>query len=197
MEKLSIKFAIEDGYNVIAPERKTEGSAGWDFHIPEFTSSFIQAFEANTQKIAKKEEEACDKLRQLEWPSNKFPYIEASTDPDPVLVIPPQSRAIIPSGIRLSIPEGYVVEAANRGGLSSLYGLVHGACIIDQDYTGMVFLSVINTGNTPVVLAENQSLIQVLVRKVEDCNFTQIDISEITARNTERGEGCLGHTDKK
>ena len=39
-----VKFFIEPGYNVKAPERDY-GNAGIDFFIPEYSESFVDAFE--------------------------------------------------------------------------------------------------------------------------------------------------------
>jgi len=204
IRKVNLLWAREPGFEVKAPERKTEGAAGWDLHIPVFNQAFLDAFLPLNRRII--DLEAACALRSAVMADEESPafapacaYIESNAVDEGRLVIPPGARAIIPSGLRFAIPDHWMLEGANRGSVASIQGIVHGAHVIDCDFRGMVFLSVINTSNTPKVLAGGSSLLQVLVREVPVVTMTETEFSSLYlhAKTSARGEGSLGSTDKK
>ena len=58
----------------------------------------------------------------------------------------PGERAIIPSGIKVRIPEDHTLIAFNKSSIATKEGLQVGACVIDENYTGEISLDVFNTG---------------------------------------------------
>jgi len=185
---IQITYAVEPGFIVKAPEQKTAGAAGYDLHIPQFTDEFINAFAKMNKKILEQDVPPADKVSYID--KNKV-YLAGNS-----IILPPHSRAIVPSGLRFNIPNRYMLEGANRGSVSSLQGIIHGAHIIDCDYFGMVFMSIINTGVVAKELKEGASLLQVLVREVPPSTLIEVPINDLykDREQTARGEGALGST---
>ena len=65
------------------------------------------------------------------------------------VVLKPLQRALIPTGLFLSIPKGFEVQVRARSGLAIKNGisLVNGIGTIDSDYRGEVKIILINLGN--------------------------------------------------
>lgn len=177
-----LRYKIAEGFKVKKPEQKTKGSAGIDLHIPEFTEAFRKIFDELNKKIAYQEDPISSVLLTF-GPAN-------------TLTLPAHSRCIVPSGLYFDIPEGWMLEGANRGSISSLQGVIHGAHIIDSDYQGMVFMSIINTSNSSKSFLANSALLQVLFREAPAVTLEEIEGDLYADKKSERGEGALGSTNK-
>ena len=99
--------------------------------------------------------------------------------------------AIIPSGIRVKIPEGYALIAFNKSGVAKK-GLSIGACVVDEDYTGEIHLHVYNRGLNSVRLVPGQKLVQFILIPVCYANLEEDE--KLSFRPTERGSGAFGST---
>ena len=173
-----IKFFIEPGYDVKAPTRDY-GNAGVDFFIPNLTEEFAKAFEAKN------------------IPENAV----FTTDGfgGPMIRIQPHGRVNIPSGIRSFISPNVALEAHNKSGIATKYGLVFGASTVDANYQGIIHISLINTTDKAIELPLGMKVVQFIPRL--------IDISPIEVYNnmsfdefykdfefSNRGEGAFGST---
>jgi dUTP pyrophosphatase len=61
------------------------------------------------------------------------------------VVIPPQSRAIVSTGISVEIPEGFYGRIAPRSGLAAKHGIDVLAGVCDSSYRGEIKVVLINT----------------------------------------------------
>lgn len=106
--------------------------------------------------------------------------------------IQPGERRKIPTGIAISLPEGYEAQIRPRSGLAIHQGvtLLNSPGTIDADYRGEIALIVINHGNTPFVVQRGMRLAQMVVQKV--CQAQWIESSSLD--ETSRGSGGFGHT---
>lgn len=172
-----IKFFIEPGYDVKAPERDN-GNAGVDFFIPNYSDTFVNAFkEKNTANNA-----------VFDMHNGEF-----------VIKIMPHGRANIPSGIRSYISKNVALEAQNKSGIATKYGIVYGASVVDANYQGIIHISLINTTGQPVFLPLGMKAVQFLPRlidisPIEVC--TNMSFEEFYAgfEFSNRGEGAFGST---
>jgi dUTPase len=179
-----IKFFIEPGYDVKAPEREY-GNAGIDFFIPNHTDAFVKAFnEKNSIKNA-----------ILDFTTSEY-----TTGNTPVIKIMPHGRVNIPSGIRSFIPVNVALEAHNKSGIATKYGLVFGASTVDANYQGIIHISLINTTNEVVYLSLGAKAVQFIPRII-DISPIAIADETITLEEfykdfefTNRGEGAFGST---
>ena len=173
-----IKFFMEPGYDVKAPERDF-GNAGIDFFIPKHTDAFIKAFnEKNSAENA---------------------ILDINSEGQSVIKIMPHGRANIPSGIRSFIPANVALEAQNKSGIASKYGLVYGASVVDANYQGIIHISLINTTDQSVDLPLGMKAVQFLPRlidisPIEVYNNMSLDEFYKDFKFSNRGEGAFGST---
>ena len=173
-----IKFFVEPGYDVKAPEREY-GNAGIDFFIPNYTKIFEDAFtEKNTPNNAR---------------------FETDKDGNYVITIMPSGRANIPAGIRSYISNNVALEAQNKSGIATKFGLVYGASVVDANYQGIIHISLINTTDKHISLPLGTKAVQFIPRlidisPIEVFNDMSIDEFYKDFEFTNRGEGAFGST---
>ena len=108
------------------------------------------------------------------------------------VTLAPGQRALIPTGLRLAIPEGYEVQIRPRSGLA----LKHGICVpnspgtIDSDYRGPLGVILLNTGDAAFHVAHGARIAQMVVAPVVQARFDLVDDLDATAR----GAGGFGST---
>lgn len=116
----------------------------------------------------------------------------AEADRDAGLMLEPGARALIPTGLRMAIPEGYEVQIRPRSGLALKHGisLPNTPGTIDSDYRGEVGVILINLGRDPFVVTHGERIAQMIVAPVLQADFT---LSE-ELDETDRGAGGFGST---
>jgi dUTP pyrophosphatase len=77
--------------------------------------------------------------------------------------IQPGERCMIPTGIAMAIPEGYVGLVRDRSGLAYQEGLTVIGGVIDANYRGEVKVLLLNTSKSPVNIKERDRIAQLLV----------------------------------
>lgn len=104
----------------------------------------------------------------------------------------PFGRALIPTGLYVSIPEGYEGQIRGRSGLALKHGvtLANGIGTIDSDYRGEIKIILINLGDEPFIINNGDRIAQFVLSKYELIEFDEKDSLE----DTVRGEGGFGHT---
>ncbi len=108
------------------------------------------------------------------------------------LVLAPGGRALVPTGLRLAIPEGYEVQIRPRSGLALKHGITlpNSPGTIDSDYRGALGVIVMNAGTEPFTIAHGDRIAQMIVAPVVRATFAQAD----SLPDTVRGEGGFGST---
>ena len=108
------------------------------------------------------------------------------------IVLKPFERALVPTGIAISIPEGYEAQIRPRSGLAIKYGitLLNTPGTIDSDYRGEICLIVINLGNEKFHITNGMRLAQMVV--AEHAALNPVIVEELD--DTIRGAGGFGHT---
>lgn len=101
-------------------------------------------------------------------------------------------RALIPTGIRVEIPEGYEIQIRPRSGLALKQGItvLNTPGTIDADYRGEIQVILINLGNAPFTITPDMRIAQMILAPVVQAEFIPIEALSATAR----GEGGFGHT---
>jgi dUTP pyrophosphatase len=102
-------------------------------------------------------------------------------------------RALIPTGIRVAIPEGYAGFVQPRSGLALRHGvtLANSPGLIDSGFRDELSVIVINTDpDTDFEIRRGDRIAQLVVQKVEQASFSPVaDLPE-----SDRGLGGFGHT---
>jgi dUTP diphosphatase len=105
----------------------------------------------------------------------------------------PGERALVPTGISIALPEGYVGLIHPRSGLAARFGLsiVNAPGTVDAGYRGEVKVMLVNLDPTePVTLHRGDRIAQLLVQRVERASFVEVQSLPASAR----GEGGYGST---
>lgn len=108
------------------------------------------------------------------------------------IVIRPGERKLIPTGIKLRIPEGFEMQVRPRSGLALRYGitLVNSPGTIDSDYRGEIQLILINHSQEPFKLEPYMRIGQLVVSRVYRADFNvSVELEE-----SFRGEEGFGST---
>mgnify|MGYP001312636104 FL=1 len=108
--------------------------------------------------------------------------------------VAPGQSALLQTGIKVSVPEGYMMQVMNKSGVASKKQLVTGACVVDRGYTGEVFINLHNVGKEPRLLEPGMKLAQAVFVKVAMPAVVEIGNDNIYGFETDRGAGALGST---
>ena len=108
------------------------------------------------------------------------------------IVINPGKRAIIPTGLRIELPQGCEAQIRGRSGLAAKHGigLVNGIGTIDSDYRGEIGVILINHGEEDFIVNNGDRIAQMVIAKYVRALFETAD----KLAGTERGEGGFGST---
>ena len=104
----------------------------------------------------------------------------------------PGARALIPTGLRFAIEDGYEVQVRPRSGLALKHGvtLSNAPGTIDCDYRGPVGVILVNHGAKPFSVRHGERIAQLVVAPVVQGAFALCDDLDDTAR----GSGGFGST---
>jgi dUTP pyrophosphatase len=109
------------------------------------------------------------------------------------VTLAPGERAIVPTGIAVALPEGYVALVHPRSGLAARHGLsiVNTPGTIDAGYRGEIKVLLVNHDRTqPVVLRRGDRIAQLVVQRFERAVFTEV----AALPESVRGAGGYGST---
>jgi dUTP pyrophosphatase len=109
------------------------------------------------------------------------------------VVLAPGERAMVPTGIALALPEGYVALVHPRSGLAARHGLsiVNTPGTIDAGYRGEIKVMLINHDPVaPIELRRGDRIAQLVVQRFERATFVEVDELPASAR----GDGGYGST---
>lgn len=104
----------------------------------------------------------------------------------------PFERALVPTGLYISIPEGTEAQIRGRSGLALNHGvsLANGIGTIDSDYRGEIGVILINLSNKPYIINKGDRIAQMVF-----LNYEKVELIEVEKLdNTSRGEGGFGHS---
>ena len=103
-------------------------------------------------------------------------------------------RAMIPTGLFFSIPEGFEIQVRPRSGLAAKNGVtvLNTPGTIDSDYRGEVKVILVNLGDEDFTVNNGDRIAQIVVAPVTIGVFEQVSSLD----ETERGAGGFGSTGK-
>ena len=106
--------------------------------------------------------------------------------------IRPGEQHIIPTGVRIAIPEGFEGQVRSRSGLAAnnqVY-VLNSPGTIDPDYRGEIKVILRNAGRVVFVVKRHDRIAQLVISPVATPELVQVDDLDKTAR----GSGGLGST---
>jgi dUTP pyrophosphatase len=104
----------------------------------------------------------------------------------------PMDRKLVPTGLFVSIPEGYEGQIRPRSGLALKHGItvLNSPGTIDSDFIGEICIITINLGNEDFVIHPGDRIAQFILNKYERVEFKLVNELE----DTKRGECGFGHS---
>ena len=111
------------------------------------------------------------------------------------VVLAPGERVLVPTGLRVGIPEGYEIQIRPRSGLALKHGITlpNSPGTIDSDYRGPLGVIVMNAGQEPFTIAHGDRVAQMVVAPVVVAQFDLVESLDDTARGT-GGFGSTGRS---
>ncbi|WP_171211798.1 dUTP diphosphatase [Ruegeria sp. HKCCA5426] len=108
------------------------------------------------------------------------------------VTLQPGERALIPTGLRIEIPQGFEVQVRPRSGLALKHGITlpNTPGTIDSDYRGPLGVIVLNAGQEAFEITHGERIAQLIVAPVVQATFEAAD----TLSDTARGAGGFGST---
>ena len=105
----------------------------------------------------------------------------------------PGQRALVGTGVRIALPDGFVAFVVPRSGLATKHGItiVNAPGTVDAGYRGELKVTLLNTDATePYDIAVGDRIAQLIVMPVSQARFIPVEALPDSAR----GEGGFGST---
>ena len=108
------------------------------------------------------------------------------------LVLSPGARALIQTGLRVAVPEGYEMQVRPRSGLALKHGITvaNAPGTVDSDYRGPLGVILVNLGDAPFEVTHGMRIAQAVVAPVVRATWEAAE----TLPETARGAGGFGST---
>lgn len=120
--------------------------------------------------------------------------IPAGEAHDKVMIkLTPHSRALIPTGLFMAVPEGYEMQVRPRSGLALKEGLtvINTPGTIDSDYRHEVGVVIINTSTEDKFIEDGERIAQLIIKSAPQFEWEEVEELDPTDRN-----GGFGSTGK-
>ncbi|NMR30181.1 dUTP diphosphatase [Arthrobacter sp. SF27] len=107
--------------------------------------------------------------------------------------IGPGERILVPTGVAIALPQGYVALIHPRSGLATKHGLtiVNAPGTVDAGYRGEIAVTLLNTDATETLtFKRGDRIAQMVIQRVEHAAFEHVD----ELPGSIRGAGGFGST---
>lgn len=104
-------------------------------------------------------------------------------------------RSLVPTGVSIALPAGYVGLVHPRSGLAAKHGItvLNTPGTIDAGYRGEIMVILYNSSKTDFEVAVGDRIAQLVIQTVETANFVSVE----KLPETERGESGFGSSGSK
>ena len=108
------------------------------------------------------------------------------------IILNPLERAIIKTGLFMSLPRGLEAQVRPRSGLAAKKGInvLNSPGTIDADYRGEVGVILINLSQDCFTVNNGDRIAQLVIARHEQIKWTEVTVLD----ETDRGEGGFGST---
>ena len=111
--------------------------------------------------------------------------------------IQPGQSVLLETGVKMEVPPGCMLQIMNKSGVASKLHLITGACVVDEGYTGEIFVNLHNIGTDVEFIEAGQKVAQGIFVRIEKPGLWEIEEDNIYGNTTTRGDGSLGSTGDK
>jgi dUTP pyrophosphatase len=133
------------------------------------------------------------------------------------IILMPHETIKVPTGLRVWVPKGYYMQLFERGSTGTK-GIGQRSGVIDSSFTGEIFVPITNHNDAVLVLANREvtaeeinpndiwekyivyplskAIVQGVILPVPEFEVEEITDAEMLSRDTHRGTGQLGSSNK-
>lgn len=115
---------------------------------------------------------------------------------DKEIILKPLERCLVPTGLKIALPEGYEAQLRPRSGLALKNGIIlpNSPATIDSDYRGEIKVILMNMGNEDFIIENGMRIAQMVIAPVYQAHFNKVNTIQC---DTIRGEAGFGSTGVK
>ncbi len=119
--------------------------------------------------------------------------LHAAVPADVPLAIEPGQRALVPTGLRIALPEGFEAQVRPRSGLALRHGVtvLNAPGTIDADYRGEIGVVLVNLGDETFRVRRGERIAQLVLAPVVRAGWRA---AASGLQSSERAAGGFGST---
>ena len=157
--------------------------------VDEMNETHMTAMKTKTLGVELVHEDA--KIPSYAYPSDSGFDLRSTIE----INIPPFGRALIPTGIKLSIPEEYEIQVRPKSGLALNQGLtvLNTPGTVDSGYVGEIKVIVFNTNNETVTVSKGMKIAQAVLCPVVCGKYVSLELTN-KVDDKDRGDRGFGST---
>jgi len=157
--------------------------------VDEMNETHMTAMKTKTLGVELVHEDA--KIPSYAYPSDSGFDLRSTIE----INIPPFGRALIPTGIKLSIPEEYEIQVRPKSGLALNQGLtvLNTPGTVDSGYVGEIKVIVFNTNNETVTISKGMKIAQAVLCPVVCGKYVSLELTN-KVEDKDRGDKGFGST---
>jgi dUTP pyrophosphatase len=113
---------------------------------------------------------------------------------DEAIILKPLERAIVKTGLFISLPKGTEAQVRPRSGLAAKFGVtvLNTPGTIDADYRGEIGVILVNLSANNFTINDGERIAQLVIAKHKQAVWQEVNILD----DTDRGAGGFGSTGK-
>ena len=114
---------------------------------------------------------------------------------DEPIVMKPMERKLVPTGLYISLPEGFEAQVRPRSGLAIKKGItvLNAPGTIDADYRGEIRVILINLSDEEFVIQDGDRIAQMIIARHERAEWNEVDVlDETLSQSSSRREAVTG-----
>jgi dUTP pyrophosphatase len=155
----------------------------------EMNEDALKAIKTKNLKVELLNEDA--KFPEYAYPSDSGFDLYSTVE----VILQPFGRALVPTGIKLSIPDEYEIQVRPKSGLAINQGLtvLNTPGTVDSGYNGEIKVIIFNTNNISVTIPKGMKIAQAVLCPVVNGKYVNlIQVDKIN--DGERGDNGFGST---
>lgn len=134
----------------------------------------------------------------LELPQYSTPHsagMDVRAAVDSPMTIMPGERRLVPTGLRVQLPDGFELQMRPHSGLALKRGvtLLNSPGTIDADFRGEIGVIIINHSDESFTIERGDRIAQMVLARYERICWDETDSLD----DSERGDGGFGHSGVK
>ena len=108
------------------------------------------------------------------------------------ITLQPMERCLVPTGLRIALPQGVEAQVRPRSGLALKKGItvLNSPGTIDADYRGEIGVILVNLSQDNFVINDGERIAQMVIARHEQAEWEPVESLD----ETERGAGGFGHS---